>query len=241
MLENDEPVKLYAVKKHFKVLTEGPSDLFFDAEPEEKEQDEEEAPAIPLEVFEITGQPVRDEHDIAVVSGHLQVDDDNVSAPKSVPAGGEQVSDIFATSWSHNGMCYRNMMNVQNVNPWVAFPHDVKPTLVQLFSVLFPKGYIESTHLSKMNELILGDKVEYGEFLRWLGLWFLMSTTIQGPQRRDFWSTTEINEYEGAGCAYPQFHCHGCSVRVCTYCICTPGIIRCKQCFAQHCVDVEIK
>ena len=45
----------------------------------------------------------------------------------------------------HNGMCYRKMMNVQNVNPWVAFPHDVKPTLVQLFSVLFPKGYIEST------------------------------------------------------------------------------------------------
>ena len=31
VLENDEPVELYAVKKHFKVLTEGPSDLFFDA------------------------------------------------------------------------------------------------------------------------------------------------------------------------------------------------------------------
>ena len=144
VLENDEPVELYAVKKHFKVLTEGPSDLFFNAEPEEKKQDEEEAPAIPLEVFEITGWPAHDEHDIAIVLGHLQVDDDNVLAPKNVPAGGEQVSDIFATSWSHNGMCYRNMMNVQNVNPWDVFPHDVKLTLVQLFSVLFPKGYIES-------------------------------------------------------------------------------------------------
>ena len=86
------------------MLTEGPSDLFFDVEPEEKEQDEEEAPALPLEVFEITGQPARDEHDIAVVSGHLHVDDDNV------PAGGEQVPDIFATSWSHNGMCYRKII-----------------------------------------------------------------------------------------------------------------------------------
>ena len=55
VLENNEPVKLYAVKKHFKVLTEGPSDLFFDAEPEEKEQDEEEAPAIPLEVSRSLG------------------------------------------------------------------------------------------------------------------------------------------------------------------------------------------
>ena len=105
VLENDEPVELYAVKKHLKVLTESPSDLFFYVEPEEKEQDEEEAPAIPLEVFKITGWPAHDEHDIAVVSGHLQVDDDNVPAPKNVPAGGEQVPDIFATSWSHNGMC----------------------------------------------------------------------------------------------------------------------------------------
>ena len=34
--------------------------------------------------------------------------------------------------------------------------------------------------------------VSYGEFLRWLGLWFFMAT-INGPDHPDFWSMGEVD------------------------------------------------
>ena len=37
----------------------------------------------------------------------------------------------------------------------------------------------------------------YGEFLRWLGLWFLMAT-ITGPDGSDFWSLGEVDCFVGA-------------------------------------------
>ena len=40
-------------------------------------------------------------------------------------------------------------------------------------------------------------KVTYGEFLDWLGLWFLMGTII-GPPRHDFWSIAPITAFSGA-------------------------------------------
>ena len=39
--------------------------------------------------------------------------------------------------------------------------------------------------------------VSYGEFLHWLGLWFLMST-INGPDRPGFWSMGEVDCFIGA-------------------------------------------
>ena len=41
----------------------------------------------------------------------------------------------------------------------------------------------------------LREKLTYGEFLRWLGLWFLMATII-GPQRHG--SLSPISAFEGA-------------------------------------------
>ena len=41
---------------------------------------------------------------------------------------------------------------------------------------------------------------------------------------------------------YNQFHCRGCSHRrVRTYCKCSPGIVRCEQCFAMHLLESEMK
>ena len=43
----------------------------------------------------------------------------------------------------------------------------------------------------------LREKLTYGEFLCWLGLWLLMATII-GPQRHEFWSLSLISVFEGA-------------------------------------------
>jgi hypothetical protein len=42
-----------------------------------------------------------------------------------------------------------------------------------------------------------GGVVEYWEFLVFLRIWLLMGT-IQGPERKDFWSMDPISEFFGA-------------------------------------------
>ena len=43
----------------------------------------------------------------------------------------------------------------------------------------------------------MNNPVSYGEFLCWIGLWILMST-VDGSDRRSFWSSKDINMFEGA-------------------------------------------
>ena len=74
---------------------------------------------------------------------------------------------------------------------------EVKPTRVQLFEMLFPKEFVQQTILVETNKEIVGEPVQYGEFLRWLGLWFLMAT-LMGPRRRDFGSSAPVDEFEGS-------------------------------------------
>ena len=38
---------------------------------------------------------------------------------------------------------------------------------------------------------------------------------------------------------YPQATCTSGHRKVRTYCICSPGILRCDQCFAMHCVEID--
>ena len=51
--------------------------------------------------------------------------------------------------------------------------------------------------ITEMNKTISGDPVTYGELLRWIGLWILM-LTVNGSDRRSFWSMKEIDMFEGA-------------------------------------------
>lgn len=40
---------------------------------------------------------------------------------------------------------------------------------------------------------------------------------------------------------YPQKRCISCKKKVRSYCLCTPGVIRCVDCFANHKADEEMK
>ena len=200
--EEDDPIELYAVRKHFKILREGPSDYFFETSEEAKEdsgEEGEEDPALSAEVQEILVRGAHDQPDVQVILNAVEVDDDNQPAPENVPAREEQLPEIFKSSWGHSGVCYRKANHARDVRPWIAFPRDVnvKPTLVQLFELFFPKQYLEETLLVNINANIVGEKVEYGELLRWFGLFFLMAT-IQGPERRCFWAAAEPEPFDGA-------------------------------------------
>ena len=40
-------------------------------------------------------------------------------------------------------------------------------------------------------------------------------------------------------CRYPQWKCCDKKTRVRTYCICSPGVIRCKDCYDIHIIDMS--
>ena len=70
------------------------------------------------------------------------------------------------------------------------------PTIKQLFEILFPITWLQDVLLEETNKH-LSDQVSYGEFLRWIGLCFLMSTTHFGS-RRGFWFMSEQDTISGA-------------------------------------------
>ena len=67
----------------------------------------------------------------------------------------------------------------------------------QLFEWLFPQKYVEDMILVKTNKVLDQQPVTYGELLRWIGLWVLIST-VDGSNHHSFWSSKSVNIYEGA-------------------------------------------
>ena len=82
----------------------------------------------------------------------------------------------------------------------LSFNTDVKPTIQQLFEMFFFKPHVEGIIIPQTNIHLQEQKhrpVSYGEFLCWLGLWFLMAT-INGPDCTDIWSMGEVDCFIGA-------------------------------------------
>ena len=66
--------------------------------------------------------------------------------------------------------------------------------------MFFFKDFILKVILPETNKRIQEDNhrpVTYREFLRWLGLWFMMAT-ITGPDQTAFWSMGEVDCFVGA-------------------------------------------
>ena len=59
------------------------------------------------------------------------------------------------------------------------------------------KDYIEDVIFCKINVNINGSRVTYGEFLRWIGIWFLIAMVI-GLPREAFFSLKPIDPFLGA-------------------------------------------
>ena len=153
---------------------------------------------MPQQVLDIINAPVVTEDDYATLEGVLEIDDNNSPAPENIPTpGGEQTRGIMNEDWGHNGVCFRRMEQIKNQSAQLKLPMNDVPTKLDLFETLLPKDYIIDVVLKETNKYIDGEPVQYGEFLVWLGLWFLMAT-CQGQTRMEFWSKKSIDMYSGA-------------------------------------------
>ena len=103
------------------------------------------------------------------------VDDDNQPLPENIPTPAEEGQDApqFFSTWEHSGDSYHCLAGGCKHKACLSFNTDVKPTIQQLFKMSF--FLQEEKHCP----------ISYGEFLHWLGLWFLMAT-INGPDHTEF-------------------------------------------------------
>ena len=118
------------------------------------------------------------------------IDDDNQPLQENIPTAIEQHNNTpeFFSSWEHSGTCYWCLEGGQKNNAHLSFNSDVQPTIEQLVEMFFQAVYCCNNHPQTNIQLEQHRNCPtiYGEFLRWLGLWFLMAT-INGPDRSDFW------------------------------------------------------
>ena len=164
-------------------------------------QNDVEPQDLPIAIQELLGNTHHlDSNTIAAAAlAAPMVDDNNMPAPENIPDVNSMPNDIMM-GWEHSNICLC-LSNVQgNAKPRLLFitMEQGEPSILKLFEGLFFKLYLQDVIIPKTNDAMsLCEKLTYGEFLRWLGLWSLMATII-GPQQHEFWSLLPISAFEGA-------------------------------------------
>ena len=118
--------------------------------------------------------------------------------PENIPKTKEVINNVFK-EWGHDGICFRRVNDVNNVSAKLKNlknDRDYLPSLLQLFQHLFPESYLQDVMVKQTNKKINGKKMTYGEMVRYFGLWLFMET-VSFSNRRDFWSTKSIDEFDG--------------------------------------------
>ena len=169
----------------------------------EDTQTNETVPTEVVQLFESNSSTL-DSDDVNLVQQILpgMVDDDNQPLPENIPTPAEEGQDApqFFSTWEHSGDCYCCLAGGHKHKAHLSLYTDMKPTIQRLFEMFFFKQYVEGIIIPQSNICLRKEKhhpVSYGEFLCWLGLWFLMAT-INGPDHPNFGSMGEVDSFIGA-------------------------------------------
>jgi hypothetical protein len=209
VMNGDVHVELSAVSRFFEGITEGPINEFYNAPQHTTTQQEGELPDSVLEAMTIFGSRRASDDEIEEVRAEgVLVDDDNAPAPENIPSTNTDINHpecVYSSEWGSTGLCHRKMFGSENHRPKLLNFSLQVPTHVDMFELLFPKEYVNDTILHLVNKNIDSEKtVTYGEFIRWLGCWFLMAT-IEGPQRQEFWAVSDVQIFKGAPFRLTEF------------------------------------
>jgi hypothetical protein len=145
----------------------------------------------------------------------LDVDDDNEPVPENVPPPVEpQAETTPATtndvnglkpgqSWGWSGLDPRKASGFCRSQPKI-FDHnseDLKNMTILWWFLLFLGWPIISLVITCTNKC-LDRPTHRGEFLRFLGLWFLMATIGGGFDKMEYWSTAPVDKDSVSGAPY---------------------------------------
>ena len=173
----DDFIELHAAVKHWKVEVEGDPDLCFTARVNPQVEQEEEPTPLPQAVDEHLNNQATTEETLEVLHGVVDIDDDNDPAPENIPAPTDISSFSIFGEWGHEGFCFRKQQGNQNIHAKlnVALDPNTDDPNLQLFEILFPKKWILETVIPSTNNQLGQEPLSYGELLRSIGLWILIS------------------------------------------------------------------
>ena len=200
--ESFPDIELYCVTRFAKVTKEGDKDFFFDAVGDtigvgagaEAEGVEilHETPAFLFNNFRADDPQLSN----AVDAGLVTVDDDNDPAPENIPVPGIPSisgSITYSENWGHDGICFRTSIGASNSKARLKnHERHLKLTKLQIFEILFPTQWVKDVLLPETSKK-LSARLSYGEYLQFVGMWLLISTTV-GFERRDFWAKKKDND-----------------------------------------------
>jgi hypothetical protein len=201
--EDFENLQLYCQERYAKVITEGPTAEFFVAQgleetvPPEQGRDEEQEDEF-RQVPELVGDLAED---IARLRAEgYGVDDDNEPAPENVPQVNNHQEDLPTFGeWGSRHACNRRSNHHRHENPTITGGVPADNRHLNWFLKFLPVAFIKEVLIPETNRNMLGQKdLDWPEFLRFIGLLFLMSTVRVGCSLRAWFEDTEPSEFEGA-------------------------------------------
>ena len=97
--------------------------------------------------------------------------------PPNPQDNASQHNSILSGDWGHDRICFWWQLNVSNQKARFHSDLDVNSgndINLQLFDGLLPKDYLQQVVLVETNKK-LEESLTFGELLRWIGVWVLMS------------------------------------------------------------------
>ena len=189
--------EVYAVKNWVKVLSPSPEASRFqprilvETVGEEETNDPE-----PMRLVDNQHENSR-----AFRAAGVEVDDDNDPAPENIPLEGNPPQESLQdNAWGWSGFCPRRVQGFGERRPSINGLAGValsSVTILHMFLIFLPRRYIEEVLLVATNSAIEGQPVSFGEFLRWLGIWYLLATN-HCASRQEYWSSMPIDMFQGA-------------------------------------------
>ena len=205
-------IELHCTERYANVLEEGAEPDFFEAV---EQFHNEEAGAIdanqgPIERPELGGSNVQEDIARLRLEGH-GVDDDNDPAPENIPDILQATApppSIYQGWNSCPNICHRAAAGLMHERPKLG--EDVcdsnTASYMDYMIYFLPRAYIMDVLLEETNAIDEEiDDITWGEFLVYIGLWFLMATTVSGCDRRSYWQNSAISPWKGAPYRFNEY------------------------------------
>ena len=194
-------VELHAVMRYCNVTTEGPCSEFFVADGTPTEEVENEPPAVdegldPVPIVPTLTGDLREDIARLRMEG-FEVDDDNDPAEENIPTATQptenELESMGYQDWDSKQSCNRKAEGHVEENPRL-LKTPAALTRLGYFILFLPQYYIKEVLIAKTSEEINGADLSLGEFLRYIGLWLLMSSQLKANVR-EYFSTSNIDPY----------------------------------------------
>ena len=143
-------------------------------------------------------QDIREKITFLITEGY-QVDDDNVPAPKNILTTSDRSQQGVNISWQPRGsqtVCHRQAAGHRFKNPKLLNQPNTSNCMEYFLYFLTP--HVRQVVLVDTNNHLEGRVLAWGEFVKYIGLWLLLLTVLNGCSRKSFWDEQPPSEWSGA-------------------------------------------